>query len=595
MTSHHRAARGPVLLPVLRRGRPRAAGRGGRRVALPLLHQELPATLRRPGGGAVSVTGVNQKLSNWALSLGPRTTRRRPTREGSAAHAQPRRTGSRGTRGRLRRGRHPLGDRHVRRPDLHHLLDVGRGDRAPRVRDQPGHRRGVPRHRLPLPRDDRHQGRGRRRLPGQPGERDARRGPSPSRTPSSGRGCTGATPTCAATCARSSRSSGRWRGYDAWITGVRREETLSRRDTRVVEFDEKRQMVKVNPIVAWTSEQVDEYIASQRRAGQPAGLRRLPVDRLPDLHDAGRGGRGPAVRPVGRDGQDRMRHPRLTLASRPASARRRRLSRSRTARRTRGPRPRCSELLGVVASRAAAPAAGSTCGRRSSTTARRRSPRCSARSTPRSALPAPVRRRAAAADRGLPQQGRHPGAARGAAARRRGPGARRPLRGHARPAPAAAGRARAAAARGRASPSTIRRRPRRDQRGARGGGLVRPGRQRDHRRPGGRAGSATGAGARSCPRTRRPPGPRPAEAVARAVDPGRRAGRRRHVPARPRLLRGQDPRRPRSRPGRPPSPACSAPRPRWPTSSWTGTGRRRWPWRGRCAAMRSFVAGLRLQ
>jgi phosphoadenosine phosphosulfate reductase len=51
-------------------------------------------------------------------------------------------------------------------------------------------------------------------------------------------------------------------GYDAWITGVRREETLSRRSTRVVEFDEKRQKIKVNPIVAWTSEQVDEYIAS---------------------------------------------------------------------------------------------------------------------------------------------------------------------------------------------------------------------------------------------------------------------------------------------------------------------------------------------
>jgi phosphoadenosine phosphosulfate reductase len=50
-------------------------------------------------------------------------------------------------------------------------------------------------------------------------------------------------------------------GYDSWITGVRREETLSRRETRVVEFDEKRQKVKVNPIVGWTSEQVDEYIA----------------------------------------------------------------------------------------------------------------------------------------------------------------------------------------------------------------------------------------------------------------------------------------------------------------------------------------------
>ena len=32
--------------------------------------------------------------------------------------------------------------------------------------------------------------------------------------------------------------------------------------TRVVECDEKRQMVKVNPIVAWTRQQVDEYIAA---------------------------------------------------------------------------------------------------------------------------------------------------------------------------------------------------------------------------------------------------------------------------------------------------------------------------------------------
>ena len=49
--------------------------------------------------------------------------------------------------------------------------------------------------------------------------------------------------------------------YDAWFTGVRREETASRRDTRVVEWDEKRQMIKVNPIVGWTGKQVDDYIA----------------------------------------------------------------------------------------------------------------------------------------------------------------------------------------------------------------------------------------------------------------------------------------------------------------------------------------------
>ncbi len=49
--------------------------------------------------------------------------------------------------------------------------------------------------------------------------------------------------------------------YDAWITGVRREETSARSDTQVVEWDSRRSMVKVNPISAWTQEQVDSYIA----------------------------------------------------------------------------------------------------------------------------------------------------------------------------------------------------------------------------------------------------------------------------------------------------------------------------------------------
>src|SRR5215472_18510559 len=49
--------------------------------------------------------------------------------------------------------------------------------------------------------------------------------------------------------------------YDAWITGVRRDETDTRSDTKVVQWDAKRQMVKVNPIVEWTQQDVDNYIA----------------------------------------------------------------------------------------------------------------------------------------------------------------------------------------------------------------------------------------------------------------------------------------------------------------------------------------------
>jgi phosphoadenosine phosphosulfate reductase len=48
--------------------------------------------------------------------------------------------------------------------------------------------------------------------------------------------------------------------YDAWITGVRREETDARTDTRVVQWDARRQMVKINPIVEWSQQKVDDYI-----------------------------------------------------------------------------------------------------------------------------------------------------------------------------------------------------------------------------------------------------------------------------------------------------------------------------------------------
>jgi phosphoadenosine phosphosulfate reductase len=51
--------------------------------------------------------------------------------------------------------------------------------------------------------------------------------------------------------------------YDAWISGVRRDETTGRREARPVEWDGRREMVKVNPIVSWAQKQVDDYIAEQ--------------------------------------------------------------------------------------------------------------------------------------------------------------------------------------------------------------------------------------------------------------------------------------------------------------------------------------------
>jgi phosphoadenosine phosphosulfate reductase len=49
--------------------------------------------------------------------------------------------------------------------------------------------------------------------------------------------------------------------YVAWASGIRRDEATSRSDIGVVEWDAKRQKVKVNPIAAWTGDDVDAYVA----------------------------------------------------------------------------------------------------------------------------------------------------------------------------------------------------------------------------------------------------------------------------------------------------------------------------------------------
>jgi phosphoadenosine phosphosulfate reductase len=48
--------------------------------------------------------------------------------------------------------------------------------------------------------------------------------------------------------------------YDAWATGLRRDESFARSRTPVVDWDARNGKVKVNPIARWTQDQVDGYI-----------------------------------------------------------------------------------------------------------------------------------------------------------------------------------------------------------------------------------------------------------------------------------------------------------------------------------------------
>jgi phosphoadenosine phosphosulfate reductase len=49
--------------------------------------------------------------------------------------------------------------------------------------------------------------------------------------------------------------------YSAWASGLRRDEAATRGNVRVVEWDDGRGMVKINPIAAWNQDDVDRYIA----------------------------------------------------------------------------------------------------------------------------------------------------------------------------------------------------------------------------------------------------------------------------------------------------------------------------------------------
>jgi phosphoadenosine phosphosulfate reductase len=51
-------------------------------------------------------------------------------------------------------------------------------------------------------------------------------------------------------------------GKSAWLTGLKRSDAATRSHAPVVAWDEARQMVKVNPLAAWTDDDIAGYIAA---------------------------------------------------------------------------------------------------------------------------------------------------------------------------------------------------------------------------------------------------------------------------------------------------------------------------------------------
>lgn len=49
-------------------------------------------------------------------------------------------------------------------------------------------------------------------------------------------------------------------GFDAWITAIRRQQTPERATAPIVGFDNRFDLVKINPLANWTKQQVHDYI-----------------------------------------------------------------------------------------------------------------------------------------------------------------------------------------------------------------------------------------------------------------------------------------------------------------------------------------------
>lgn len=65
-----------------------------------------------------------------------------------------------------------------------------------------------------------------------------------------------------------------FQGLDAWICGLRREQSVTRKDMKLVEWDENNGLIKVNPLIEWTEAQLWNYIKSNN----------IPYNKL---HDTG--------------------------------------------------------------------------------------------------------------------------------------------------------------------------------------------------------------------------------------------------------------------------------------------------------------------
>ena len=58
-------------------------------------------------------------------------------------------------------------------------------------------------------------------------------------------------------------------GLDGWITGLRRDQSVTRTDMQLIEWDENNNIFKINPLINWTERDVNDYIGAKNIPSNP--------------------------------------------------------------------------------------------------------------------------------------------------------------------------------------------------------------------------------------------------------------------------------------------------------------------------------------
>ena len=65
-------------------------------------------------------------------------------------------------------------------------------------------------------------------------------------------------------------------GLEVWICGLRREQSVTRSEMQPIEWDEANNLIKLNPLIDWTEEQVKKYIKENKIPYNPLHDRGYP-------------------------------------------------------------------------------------------------------------------------------------------------------------------------------------------------------------------------------------------------------------------------------------------------------------------------------